>query len=32
MKTCTDNICMKEIEVGEVKEALQEALKLVRAR
>jgi lipopolysaccharide heptosyltransferase II len=32
MKTCTDNICMKEIEVEEVKEALQEALKLVRAR
>jgi lipopolysaccharide heptosyltransferase II len=31
MKTCMDNICMKEIEVEEVKEALEEALKLQRA-
>ena len=27
MKTCTDNICMKEIQVEEVKEALDEVLK-----
>lgn len=31
MKTCKDNICMKEIEVEDVKGALEEALKLVRA-
>ena len=31
MKTCKDNICMKEIEVGEVKKALDEALSLERA-
>lgn len=31
MKTCTDNICMKEIEVEDVKGALEKALKLVRA-
>jgi ADP-heptose:LPS heptosyltransferase len=31
MKTCQDNICMKEIEVEDVKGALEKALKLVRA-
>ncbi|HET7099510.1 MAG TPA: glycosyltransferase family 9 protein [Terriglobia bacterium] len=31
MKTCMDNICMKEIEVEDVKGALEKALKLVRA-
>jgi ADP-heptose:LPS heptosyltransferase len=32
MKTCKDNICMKEIEVGEVKRALEELLSLDHAR
>lgn len=31
MKTCKDNICMKEIEVVDVKAALEKALNLVRA-
>jgi ADP-heptose:LPS heptosyltransferase len=32
MKTCKDNICMKEIQVEEVKRALEEVLSLERAR
>ncbi len=32
MKTCEDNICMKEIEVEEVQKALDEVLSLERAR
>jgi ADP-heptose:LPS heptosyltransferase len=32
MKTCKDNICMKEIGVAEVKKALEEVLSLERAR
>lgn len=31
MKTCKDNICMKEIEVEEVKKALEEFLSMERA-
>jgi ADP-heptose:LPS heptosyltransferase len=32
MKTCKDNICMKEIEVEEVKGALEELLRLAHGR
>jgi ADP-heptose:LPS heptosyltransferase len=32
MKTCKENICMKEIQVEEVKKALEEALSLEQAR
>ncbi len=32
MKTCKDNICMKEIQIEEVQEALDEVLNLARAR
>ena len=32
MKTCTDNICMKEIEVEEVQKALDEVMSRVRGR
>ena len=32
MKTCKDNICMKEIQAGEVKKALEEALSLEHVR
>ena len=32
MKTCKDNICMKEIQIEEVQKALDEALSVERAR